>query len=183
MRTATFSASLFNVVPLACRYGVARDAVQYWSQSSTQYDEGWSSYILNSKGNMPTIERVTPILVYEDLAAAHDFLVDAFGFEPGAVERDGSGTAVHAEVSAGGTTIWLHRVSPEHNLASAGESSTGSSGLYVHVDDVDAHFMRAQAKGAKVTSPPQDRSYGVREYASQDAEGHRWWFGAPAKVD
>ena len=140
--------------------------------------EGSSFSSLNAKITMPTIQRLTPVLVYEDLAAAHDFLVEAFGFEPGGVERDASGTAVHAEVTAGGTAIWLHRVSPEHRLASAGALAAATSGLYVHVDDVDAHFRRAQAKGAKITSPPANRSYGVREYASEDAEGHRWWFGA-----
>jgi hypothetical protein len=37
---------------------------------------------------METITRVIPLLVYEDIEAAHDFLVKAFGFQPGGVERD-----------------------------------------------------------------------------------------------
>jgi hypothetical protein len=28
---------------------------------------------------MPTFERITPVLTYRDIAAAHDFLVQAFG--------------------------------------------------------------------------------------------------------
>jgi MerR family transcriptional regulator, thiopeptide resistance regulator len=130
---------------------------------------------------MPSIERLVPLLVYEDIAAAHDFLVQAFGFEPGGIERDQNGMAVHAEVLAETTRVWLHRVDPKNDLVSARSSSTATSGLYVQVDDVDAHFMRAQAKGAKVEGPPQDRSYGVREYASRDIEGHRWWFGSPSR--
>jgi len=129
---------------------------------------------------MPIIEQLVPLLVYDDIAAAHDFLVEAFGFEPGGVERDGNGTPVHAELLAGETKIWLHRVDAKNNLVSARSSSTATSGLYVQVDDVDAHFMRAQAKGANVESAPQDRPYGVREYASRDIEGHRWWFGSPS---
>jgi uncharacterized glyoxalase superfamily protein PhnB len=130
---------------------------------------------------MSTIERLVPLLVYEDIAAAHDFLVQAFGFEPGGVERDRNGMPVHAEVLAGETKIWLHRVDPKNNLVSASSSPTATFGLYVQVDDVDAHFIRAQAKGAKVESAPQERPYGVREYASRDIEGHRWWFGSPSR--
>ena len=119
---------------------------------------------------MPTIEKVVPLLV------------QAFGFEPGGVERAEDGTAIHAEVRAGQSTIWLHRVDPKHDLVSARSSRTATCGLYVQVDDVDAHFIRAQAKGAQVESPPQDRPYGAREYASRDIEGHRWWFGSPLEA-
>ena len=48
----------------------------------------------------------------------HDFLVDVFGFGPGGVQRDGQGLVVHGEVTAGDVVIWLHRVSPEHEMAS-----------------------------------------------------------------
>ncbi|MDP9106345.1 MAG: hypothetical protein M3N49_10495, partial [Candidatus Eremiobacteraeota bacterium] len=68
---------------------------------------------------MPTIDQVTPLLVYEDIPAAHDFLVNVFGFAPGGVDRDGEGTPVHAEVRAGDRAIWLHRVAPDHQMLSA----------------------------------------------------------------
>jgi hypothetical protein len=38
--------------------------------------------------------RVIPLLVYDDIPAAHDFLVEAFGVTSGGVVRDGTGTAV-----------------------------------------------------------------------------------------
>jgi uncharacterized glyoxalase superfamily protein PhnB len=44
---------------------------------------------------METITGVIPLLVYEDIEAAHDFLVEAFGFQPGGVERDPDGNVVH----------------------------------------------------------------------------------------
>jgi hypothetical protein len=37
---------------------------------------------------METVAGLIPLLVYEDIEAAHDFLVKAFGFQPGGVERD-----------------------------------------------------------------------------------------------
>ena len=128
---------------------------------------------------MPKIERLIPLLVYKDIAAAHDFLVAAFGFETGGVMRDAEGQPVHGEVRAGDTAIWLHRVTPEHGLAAA---VMPSSGLVVHVDDVDAHFKRALAAGARIDAEPVDQPYGQREYGARDPEGHRWWFATLARA-
>jgi uncharacterized glyoxalase superfamily protein PhnB len=125
---------------------------------------------------MSKFDRTIPLLVYSDIQAAHDFLVKAFGFEAGGVQRDGSGQAVHGEVRAGTTAIWLHRVTAEHDLASSGAAS---SGLVVFVDDVDGHYERAKAAGSRIDSAPQDMPYGQREYGVRDLEGHRWWFAAP----
>ena len=128
---------------------------------------------------MPTFQRIIPLLVYRDIQGAHDFLVEAFGFEAGGVDRGGDGQPVHAEVRAGGTTIWLHRVTAEHELASPTTVNLAGSGLVVHVDDVDAHFARAQAAGAQIDQKPTDQPYGQREYGARDSEGHRWWFATP----
>ena len=54
------------------------------------------------------VERKIPILVYEDIPSAHDFLIDAFGFASGGVQRTPDGVAVHGEVRAGDLVIWLH---------------------------------------------------------------------------
>ena len=59
-----------------------------------------------------------PILVYEDIEAAHDFLVGAFGFTSGGLHRTDDGTVVHGEVRAGECPIWLHMVTAEHEMAS-----------------------------------------------------------------
>jgi MerR family transcriptional regulator, thiopeptide resistance regulator len=129
--------------------------------------------------SMPTIKRVIPTLVYEDIPAAHDFLVEAFGFTSGGVDRNAEGQPVHAEVRAGDVAIWLHRVAAELNLASPRSLPVASSGLVVYVEDVDAHCERARARGAYLESEPQDMPYGQREYGARDLEGHRWWFAAP----
>jgi MerR family transcriptional regulator, thiopeptide resistance regulator len=113
---------------------------------------------------MPAFERIIPLLVYKDIQAAHDFLVKAFGFEPGGVARDADGQPIHGEVRAGSATIWLHRVTAEHELDSPGiAAGMASSGLVVHVDDVDAHYELARAAGAHIDSKPEDEPYGQRE--------------------
>ena len=59
---------------------------------------------------MSNFERIIPVLTYQDIQAAHDFLVNAFGFTGGGVDRNADGQPVHGEVRAGDATIWLHRV-------------------------------------------------------------------------
>lgn len=122
------------------------------------------------------IDRVIPVLVYEDILTAHDFLVKAFGFEPGGVTRDEKGQVVHGEVRCGGNPIWLHRAADDLKLASPRSSPLASSGLVIYVPDVDAHYLRARSFGASVEKEPQDMPYGQREYGAVDPEGHRWWF-------
>ena len=53
-------------------------------------------------------------------------------------------------------------------------------GLFVTVDDVDAHHARAVAGGAKIIRPLEDSpDAGLRLYTAEDCEGHRWMFGQP----
>lgn len=125
------------------------------------------------------LPRAIPLLVYDDIQAAHDFLVRAFGFEPGPVYTSPDGQAVHGEVKLGPTTIWLHRVSAEHQLDSPRRASVAHSGLVVQVANVDAHHARAALEGARIESVPNDMPYGQREYGARDPEGHRWWFASP----
>ena len=55
--------------------------------------------------------------------------------------------------------------------------STEPFGVYVRVDDVDAHHARAVAAGAAIVRPPADTPYGAREYSARDLEGRLWSFG------
>jgi uncharacterized glyoxalase superfamily protein PhnB len=50
---------------------------------------------------MLQLQPITPVLVYDDIRAAHEFLVDVFGFESGGVTIGADGRPVHGEVPAG----------------------------------------------------------------------------------
>ena len=76
-------------------------------------------------------------------------------------------------------TIWLHRVTEEHQLSSPQVVDMAGAGLVVHVADVDSHFAHARDAGAQITYEPTDQPYGQREYEARDLEGHRWWFATP----
>ena len=61
---------------------------------------------------------------------------------------------------------------PQHAAMSHG-------GLSVRLPDVDAHYARVKAAGARIEREPTDQPYGLREYGVRDLEGHRWWFSTP----
>jgi uncharacterized glyoxalase superfamily protein PhnB len=121
---------------------------------------------------------VIPILVYDDIEAGHQYLVETFGFTSGGIERTGDGTVVHAEVRMGGAVVWLHRAAEESEMASPKGAAMAHGGLEVIVPDVDAHYGRSVAAGARIDRPPVDQPYGLREYGTRDPENHHWWFSS-----
>jgi MerR family transcriptional regulator, thiopeptide resistance regulator len=122
---------------------------------------------------------VIPVLVYEDIEAAHDYLVRVFGFTSGGLHRTEDGTVVHGEVRHGNAAIWLHSVTPEHEMASPRRAAASHGGLEVIVPDVDVHYAHSVAAGARIDREPTDQDYGLREYGARDPENHRWWFSSP----
>ncbi len=122
-------------------------------------------------------DKIIPLIVYRDIAAGQAFLVEAFGFRPGRLERDAAGRVIHGEVHHGDDVIWLHAVAPASEMAAP--SGPASSGMVVYVANVDAHFRKARDAGAAIDSEPRDQFYGQREYGARDPEGHRWWFATP----
>lgn len=123
-----------------------------------------------------TTQRIVTILVYAEIEAAHDFLVDVFGFSPGGIHRDGDDQVIHGEVLLDGEAIWLHRVSPDDGLRGAAELGSVTGMLNVFVPDVDAHHARSVAAGAKILFPPTEQPYGQRDYGVLDLEGRIWSF-------
>lgn len=120
------------------------------------------------------VRGTTGLLVYDDLAAAQEYIVRVYGLSAGPLERDADGRAVHGEVRAGDQVIWLH---PAGSGFRSPRSLGGVSGMtVVNVDDVDAHYARSAAAGADILKQPVDQPYGVREYGARDLEGQLWYF-------
>jgi uncharacterized glyoxalase superfamily protein PhnB len=116
---------------------------------------------------------MSPYLFYADGAAALAFLTSAFGFTE-RMRTDGpDGGVGHAEVELGDSVVMLGCPPDFKTPAQLGSITAG---VYVHVDDVDAHHAHAKASGANVQDPPTDQPYGVRSYGVLDPEGHQWWF-------
>ena len=115
---------------------------------------------------------VFPTLHYDDAQAAIDFLTAAFGAARHAVYDDGKGTIVHAELRLGNGLVML---GPARSEAPATRGKGG--GIYVVVDDPDAHCARAREAGAEIVRELNDTDYGSREYGARDPEGNVWSFG------
>jgi PhnB protein len=118
---------------------------------------------------------VMPYLYYEDAAAALDFLTSAFGFTEKLRMEEDDGKIGHAEVVIGGDGVVMLGQPPDAKSPNSLGGRTQS--IYVYVDDVDAHYERAKAAGAKIVREPEDQFYGDRNYGVQDPEGHEWYFG------
>lgn len=126
-----------------------------------------------------TLDRRIAILVYEDIEAAYNYLLDVFGFGPGELTRDSDGDAVHGEIHAGDGEFWLHTESDDFGLKAPCNLGGASGTMAVMVDDVDAHHRFAVKHGANIRYEPIDQPYGFREYGAIDLGGHLWSFMKP----
>jgi PhnB protein len=120
--------------------------------------------------------RIAPYLLYEDGAAAIDFLTKAFGFEE-VMRMDEGGVVNHAEVRLGDDTVMLGYPGEDYKNPRKADHATAL--VHVYVDDVDTHFERAKAAGAEIVMEPTDQEYGDRRYDAKDPEGHFWSFATP----
>jgi uncharacterized glyoxalase superfamily protein PhnB len=123
------------------------------------------------------MQTIFPILRYDDARGAIRWLCTTFGFiESFAVPASGP-MVRHAQLKLGTNTIMLGSTRPDDGIASPQVLGVATQALYVYVDDLEAHFERAQLAGAPIASPPQDTDFGSREYHVHDLEGHPWTFG------
>lgn len=122
---------------------------------------------------------ICPTLVYEDAKAAIRTLKDAFGFTEVSVYENEDGSVAHAELAYGNGMVMLATRKREGVYAKAMEGG-GPTGVYVVVEDVDAHHARAAAQGMEILMPPTDQDYGSRDYMARDPEGNVWSFGTYA---
>jgi uncharacterized glyoxalase superfamily protein PhnB len=125
---------------------------------------------------------VVPQVPYADIRAALAFLERAFGFReiPTARFVSADGELLHATVEVGDSLIGVGGQG-HHGAISPMTGGVESQFISVQVDDVDAHYQRAVAAGARIADELRDHSWGERTYWALDLEGHRWRFGQPVR--
>jgi uncharacterized glyoxalase superfamily protein PhnB len=124
------------------------------------------------------MSNVYPFLSYKDAPAAIEWLCNAFGFEKNAVYPNDDGTVAHAQLSAGEGLIMLGTEKHgEMGLRSPDGLGFVTQGVYIALPEVDEHYARAKAAGARIIMEPTDQDYGSRDYTALDPEGHLWSFG------
>jgi uncharacterized glyoxalase superfamily protein PhnB len=87
---------------------------------------------------------------------------------------------LHATMEFGNSLIGVGGQG-HHGAISPMSGGVESQFISVHVDDVDAHYQRAVAAGARIANELRDHSWGERTYWALDLEGHRWRFGQPIR--
>jgi uncharacterized glyoxalase superfamily protein PhnB len=126
---------------------------------------------------------IVPQVPYEDVRAALSFLQRAFGFREISTARlvSADGGIGHAMLEFDGGAIGI---GPQGHHGTISPKSGGIESQYisVYVDDVDAHYQRAVAAGARIATGLRDYVWGDRPYEAHrtyealDPEGHRWRF-------
>ena len=106
---------------------------------------------------------IIPVLGYPDITAASHWLRDAFGFKV----RLRIGDHRVQMMFGDGALILTQIHSREMRQCQS---------VHVRVEDAEAVFERAVAKGAKVIAATADYPYGERQFTVDDPDGHRWTF-------
>ena len=120
-------------------------------------------------------DTVLPHVVYKDLPAAIAWLTKTFGF----VEHYRYGEPSGAQVHLGDAWIMLNAARPGYR--NPAELGFGTQSLTVFVEDVEAHFLRAKAAGARIVEAIHETGYGELQYGVEDLEGHHWLFSRHAR--
>ena len=120
---------------------------------------------------------VVPILVYEDVGKALEFLTRAFGFKE-RLRAEYGGSITHAQMDIGDGSIIIGKQGGPFK-APAGD--TVSQYAHINVENVDQHFAKAKAAGAVILKEPQEMPFGVRQYTAKDIGGHWWTFSQNIK--
>ena len=133
------------------------------------------------------MQRIVPMLAYENGVAALEWLVKAFGFEENIEMRMMEDNRLtHAELKLGESIIMLATPSPDYESINNHRKHCKQTdkwlqvpyivnGLLVYVENVDAHYKKAIENGAEILSEIEDGFPGKR-YRCADPEGHRWMF-------
>ena len=116
---------------------------------------------------------VVPVLIYEDVGKAIDWLCGAFGFTERLRTAGRDGRVTHAQLSVGEGAIMLGAPGAEFRSPRPGEVNQY---VHVHVENVDQHFEHAKRFGARIVQPPTNMPFGERPYTAEDLSGHRWTF-------
>jgi uncharacterized glyoxalase superfamily protein PhnB len=124
--------------------------------------------------SVPT-DTVLPHVVYQNVAEAMAWLERAFGFR----EYYRYGAPNGGQIWAGKAAIQVRQAEPEQKSPRA--LGYGTQSLTIFVDDVDGHYARAKAAGAKILEEPHETAYGEYQYAAEDLDGHHWLFSRHAR--
>lgn len=116
---------------------------------------------------------VVPVLVYEDVSEAIEWLREAFGFRERLRAPGPGGRIIHAQLSFGDGDVMIGASGGGFRPPRPNEVNQY---VIVRVEDVDLHFEQAKRFGLRILQPPANMPFGERVYTVEDLAGHRWTF-------
>ena len=131
--------------------------------------------ILHEVSNPPPgYLRVSPYLLYEDAAAAVEYLRESFGFTL-RLSQTGAAGRTHNELLLGDDGLVMLGQAGEGFSSPRTLGALPPSMIHVYVDDVKALHKRATEAGAEVTALELSPA-GDRRFTATDPEGQLWVF-------
>lgn len=125
---------------------------------------------------------IIPTMRYKDAPTAIEWLCNAFGFEKHLVVPGENGTIAHAQLIFGNAMIMLGSENDNEygKLLRTPKDLNGfnTQAPYIVVEEIDEHYQRAIAAGAKIVLDIKNEDYGGRGYSCLDPEEHIWNFGS-----
>ena len=123
--------------------------------------------------------QIIPYLYYEDATKTLDFLVDAFGFEVIHAFRDDDGDVLTAQLRTGDGVVMIGPGMDGFGTRGVQDPEWATTRMFVYVDDVDGHFERARARGARIVNEPAVHFSDNKIYVAADCRGQQWIFAEP----
>jgi uncharacterized glyoxalase superfamily protein PhnB len=113
------------------------------------------------------------VLAVRDLKESTRYYVDVLGFKPDPIEADG-----WSFLSRDNFKVMLGECPDERPASELGNHSYF---VYLMVDGLDEYHREVAARGAKVSSQPEDKPWGLREFGLGTPDGHRITCGEPIR--
>ena len=115
--------------------------------------------------------QIVPYLYCDDVDEAIEFLIAAFDSrrECASIRRP---AAFHAQVKLGDQIVMLGQGGVDKTYGTPATLGRVTSGVFVYLDEVDAHYAKAKKAGAKIVEPLADLEYGRSYTARRFAGAH-----------
>ena len=129
------------------------------------------------------LELVT--IIVDEYDPAIRFFVDVRGFtlvtdEPSTTNDGRPKRWVVVRPPNAQTGLLLARADGERQVRAVGDQMAGRVGLFLRVDDFEAHYERMTQAGVRFVKPPRDDPYG-RIAVFEDIAGNRWDLLGPTR--
>jgi uncharacterized glyoxalase superfamily protein PhnB len=133
-----------------------------WPLATTQGEE---------KMKAPTVKKITPLLLVDEVEPCVKFWVERLGFEKTAEVPDGNKLAFVILQKGGAEVMYQSLASAEKDAAFNTQAyRKGTTFLYLEVENLDD--IIAAMMGAEVVMPVRTTFYGAKEIGVRDPGGH-----------